>query len=272
MIWVILFVIGLVAGILGSIVGLGGGIILVPALLFLGTYAEAFHNITPQLAVGTSLLVIIFTGLASTLSYMKYKTIDYKSGLIFFIGSGPGSIIGAFVNNYLKVEQFQLYFGLLMIVLAIVLLFKDRLKPAKNKEIKGIVRHFKDLNGEEFVYGFRPLTGWSVAFVVGFLSGLFGIGGGSLMVPAMMLIFQFPPHVAVATSMFMITLSSIVSSITHITLGNIDWIFAAALIPGAWFGGRIGAVLNQKLKSNTVVILLRIILVIIGIRLIYQSF
>ena len=95
---------------------------------------------------------------------------------------------------------------------------------------------------------------------MGFLSGIFGVGGGSLMVPTMILVFFFPPHVATATSMFMILPTSLLSSITHITLGNVDWLYALALVPGAWIGAKVGVFLNTKLKSKTIVLILRTIL------------
>lgn len=79
----ILIILGLIAGTIGSLVGLGGGIVIVPSLLFLSGFTGLFHHVTPQMAVGTSLFVIIFTGLSSTIAYMKYKTVDYKSGLLF---------------------------------------------------------------------------------------------------------------------------------------------------------------------------------------------
>lgn len=91
------------------------------------------------------------------------------------------------------------------------------------------------------------------------------------MVPTMILIFFFPPHVAVATSMFMILPTSILSSITHIALGNVNWLYAIALVPGAWIGAKVGVYLNTKLKSKTIVLLLRAILVIVGIQLIYEG-
>src|SRR6476659_8307737 len=103
--WIVLVLIGLAASSLGSLIGLGGGIIVVPSLLYLGTL-PGFDHITPQVAVGTSLFTMIFTGLSSTLSYMKHKTIDYKSGLIFLIGSGPGSILGAWVTESLDLHSF----------------------------------------------------------------------------------------------------------------------------------------------------------------------
>ena len=84
--------------------------------------------------------------------------------------------------------------------------------------------------------------------------------------------FAFPAHIAVATSMFIVFLSAIVSSATHISLGNVSWIYALILIPGAWIGGKIGAYINTKLSGNAVINLLRITLIILGTRLIIISF
>ncbi len=119
--FIILAVIGLAAGIIGALVGLGGGIILVPATLFVGINLGMIDGITPQTVVGLSVIMMIFTGLASTLSYMKTKTIDYRSGLIFFVGSIPGTLLGAFVNKGLDLPSFNLYFGILLIILSTLL-------------------------------------------------------------------------------------------------------------------------------------------------------
>jgi uncharacterized protein len=269
--WIILILIGLVASSLGSLIGLGGGIIIVPALLSLGAFTQAFGEITPQIAVGSSLFTMIFTGLSSTLAYLKHKTVDYKSGLIFLIGSGPGGILGAWMNKTLEIHSFNIYFGVFMVLISIILMLKSKLKPLPFKVEKGIIRVFTDPKGETFEYGYRAIVAIIISFAVGFLSGMFGVGGGSLMVPAMIVIFLFPPHVAVATSMFMIFPTSLLSSITHISLGNVNWLFTLALIPGAWIGAKIGVNLNTKLKSSTIVTILRVILVIIGIRMVYQG-
>lgn len=269
--WILLVLVGLLAGTFGSLLGLGGGIIVVPVLLFLTPHLPILQGLTPQVVVGTSLVVIIFTGLSSTIAYMKYKKVDYKSGLLLFIGSGPGALIGAWVNKSLNHDSFSVYFGLFMIGCSILLFFKDRMKPRQKDRKSGYVRSYINDDGETYTYGFHPVLGTFIAFGVGFLSGLFGIGGGSLMVPAMIMLFLFPPHIAVATSMFIIFLSSIVSSITHISLGNVNWVYALLLIPGAWFGGKWGAKMNQQLKSKQIIQLLRIILVIVGIRLIIQG-
>lgn len=268
--WIILVIVGVLASSLGSLIGMGGGIIVVPALLYLATLPE-FSHLTPQVVVGTSLFTMIFTGLSSTLAYMKLKTVDYKSGLIFLIGSGPGSILGAWVTEKLDLHSFNLYFGLFIIFVSFVLMIKDKLKPLPFRKDKGVVRQFTDNIGRNFEYGFSPIVAILISFVVGFLSGIFGIGGGSLMVPTMIILFFFPPHVAVATSMFMILPTAILSSITHITLGNVNWLYALALVPGAWIGAKVGVFLNTKLKSKTIVWIIRIILIVVGVRLMYQG-
>lgn len=269
--YIILILLGFIAGTIGSLVGLGGGIVIVPALLFLGSSTTLIGEVSPQVAAGTSLLVIIFTGLSSTIAYYKQKRVDYKSGLIFFIGSGPAGILGAWVNKQLNVDTFSIWFGVFMIFMSFVLMYKDKLKPLKRKSEKGIWRTYTDEEGNEQSYGFRPLVAIAISVVVGFLGGLLGIGGGSLMVPAMILLFFFPPHIAVATSMLLLFLTSITSSVAHIAMGNINWLYALALIPGAWFGGKAGALLNQKLPGKTIVTLLRIVLIIVGIRLIFSG-
>ncbi|SDH61837.1 hypothetical protein SAMN05192534_10849 [Alteribacillus persepolensis] len=271
MVWVILVLTGLGAGMLGSLMGLGGGVIVVPALMIYGGMHPFFSDVTPQTAVGTSLLIMIFTGLSSTLAYMKQKTVDYKAGLIFFIGSGPGALFGVWLNKDLDVAPFLICFGLFMIMVSFILIIRNRLKPLPIKG-KGIRRVYTMENGNEIEYGFTPVFAIVLSFIVGMFSGLFGIGGGSLMVPAMILMFGFPPHLAVATSMFMVLLSALISSVSHIALGNVEWLYALALIPGAWVGAKAGALINRKLNSTTLVMILRIFLIVIGIRLMWQGF
>lgn len=264
--FVILALIGLTAGVIGALVGLGGGIILVPATLFIGVSLGWIDGITPQSVVGLSVIMMIFTGLGSTLSYMKTKTVDFRSGFIFFIGSIPGTLLGAFVNKGLDLPSFNLYFGILLIILATLLLVRDYLKPVKWFVNRGKTREFTDAHGKKYVYGYPIWFALLLTFGVGFASGLFGIGGGSIIVPAMILLFLFPPHVAVGTSMFMVFLSAIVNSVTHISLGNVPWLYTIPVVPAAYFGAKLGAHLNKKMKSETLVFVLRIILLLLGVR------
>jgi len=264
--YILLALIGLFSGIVGALVGLGGGIILVPATLFLGGSLGLIPGITPQNVVGLSVIMMIFTGLASTLTYMKTKTVDYQSGLIFFAGSIPGTILGAWVNKGLDLPSFNLYFGILLIILATLLLVRKYLKPVQWFVNNGKKKTFTDPQGTNHLYGYPVWFALLLTFGVGFASGLFGIGGGSIIVPAMILLFLFPPHVAVGTSMFMVFLSALVNSASHISLGNVPWLYTIPVVPAAFIGAKIGASLNQRIKSETLVFALRIILLLLGVR------
>jgi len=269
--FIFLVIIALFSGLIGSLVGLGGGIILVPATLYVGLNLGMIPDITPQKVVGLSVVMMIFTGLASTLSFMKSKTVDYKSGFIFFIGSIPGTMLGAWVNKGLDLPSFNLYFGILLIILATILLVRDRLKPVKWFVKNGVQQEFTDNEGNTFVYGYPIWFAIILTFGIGFASGLFGIGGGSMLVPAMIILFLFPPHVAVATSMFMVFLSSLVNSASHIYLGHVPWLYTIPVIPGAYIGAKLGAALNKRIKSDTLVVALRVILLLLGIRSIIEG-
>lgn len=272
MVYILLAVIGVCSGIIGALVGLGGGAILVPATLYIGTKLGMIPDLTPQKVVGLSVIMMIATGLASTLSYMKSKLVDYKSGLIFFIGSAPGTILGAYINKGIDLPSFNLYFGILLIILAIILLIRDYLKPIDWFVNRGMKQTFSDLKDDkEYVYGYPIWFAILLTFLIGMASGLFGIGGGSMIVPAMIILFAFPPHVAVATSMFMVFLSSIINSASHIYLGHVPWLYTLPVVPGAYIGAKLGAAVNKKINSNTLVFALRIILLLLGIRSIYEG-
>ena len=269
--FVALALIGLASGIIGSIAGLGGGTILVPVTLFVGLNLGMIPDITPQSVVGLSVIMMIANGLGSTLSYMKVKTIDYRSAFLFFAASIPGIVLGALVNKNVSLQSFNLYFGILLIVLSTLLLTRKYLKPIRWFVDNGKKMKFTDPQGKTHIYGYPIWFAILLALFIGFTSGLFGIGGGTMIVPAMILLFLFPPHVAVATSMLMVFLSAIVNSISHISLGHVPWLYTIPVVPGAYFGGMLGAYLNSRMKSETLVLVIRIILLIFGLRSIYEG-
>ena len=268
-----MFIIGVASSMFGSLVGLGGGLIFVPVLLFLSNYYDAFSWVNPQSVVAMSLLLMIFTGLSSTLTYLKGKRVDVKSGFIFLIGSIPGALTGVWLNKYFHTGTFELYFGILVIILSILLIIKDKVQnitlAGNRKQKKFYVHRTIFLYNKEITYSYSVILGIMIAFIVGMLSGLFGIGGGSLMVTAMILLFGFPVHIAAPTSMFMIFFSSLTSSSAHIIAGNVVWLYALASIPGAWIGGILGAKLNQKLQGNIIEWILRLVMLVMGFNLIF---
>lgn len=263
-----LICIGVVAGTVGSLIGLGGGIIIVPALLFLSEWIPSFE-MTPSLAVGTSLVLVILTALSSTHGYAKEKRVDFHSGWVFFATCGPGAVFGAYLTRFFQADLFFIAYGLLMVIIALILFLKDRFPRGWIQY--DVERTFTDLSGETYRFGYHRWTALIVSFVVGFISGLFGVGGGSLLVPMMMILFQYPPHIATATSMFTILLTSIIGSFTHLFQGNIDWYAVLFLAPGAWIGGKCGVWISKKLTSRGLLNLLRFAFLFIAFRMMVKG-
>ncbi|TDL98875.1 sulfite exporter TauE/SafE family protein [Macrococcus brunensis] len=267
---VLLILLGVGSAILGSLVGLGGGIIIVPSLIFLGG-AGLLAGITPQTAIGTSTVILIATGLSASIGYIKAKQVDIKSGFLFLIGIIPGAIVGAYLSHFLTLKSFNLYFGLLMIFMSIVLMFRDKIKPIKLFQNPERMRTFTDAKGQTYEYSIAPVPAVIATFFVGCLTGLFGIGGGALMTPLMIIAFRFPPHIAVGTSMLMILFSSLSGAISHIVLGNVIWHYAIILVISSFIGATIGVQINRRAKSETVVLILRLIMLALGVYLIIKS-
>ncbi|PZD95626.1 hypothetical protein DNH61_13985 [Paenibacillus sambharensis] len=265
---ILLVLLGLLAAVFGSIVGLGGGIIIVPSLMLFGSVLTG-GEISHAAAVGTSLAVLIVTALASTISYTKKKRVDFRIGWMLFITSGPAAMLGSALTGQLQGGWFQLMFGVFMLLMAGLLIARDFIKPSAR--IWPISRTYVDPEGQSHEYGFALLPGLLVGFGVGLVSGLFGIGGGSLFVPVMVLLFRFPPHVATATSMFVIFLSSILGSGVHAVVGETDWRLVLALIPGAWIGGKVGAYIAVRMSGKGLLWLLRVTLFILSAQLIIEG-
>lgn len=269
--FILLAIIGVVAAIVGSLIGLGGGIVIVPLLLFLGIQFDVLTGITPQIAIGTSSLVLVFIGLSSVLSYNKSKQVDWKNGKYLLIGIIPGAMLGSYTSSFFTIDSLKLYFGLFIILVSFILLYRDKIKPFKIFQDEKYIRPHTDVHGEIHYYGFPPYIGIIGSLVAGFASGLFGVGGGALMTPMMIILFLMPPSIAVGTSMFLILFGSLSSATGHLFQGNIHFLYAAILIPAAYLGAKIGVILNRKLNSNAVVFILRMVLLLLGIYMIVDS-
>ncbi|MGI8384087.1 sulfite exporter TauE/SafE family protein [Robertmurraya sp. P23] len=256
----LLVFIGMFAAICGSLVGLGGGFIIVPSLAIL-------YNFPVSNIVGTSMAVLVFSSISSTLVFAKQKRIDYKSGALFALAMIPGSILGAWIADFITSKAFFISFGLFMLLMAISLL----LKPSKSFSIKPTTtRTIVDSTGKEYSYSFHLQVGTFIAFLVGFLSSLFGIGGGSVMVPTMVLLLTFPVHIATATSSFFILITAVIGSISHMVFDHILWEKVIFLALGSIIGGHLGAKLAAKVPEKTILGVLSTCLIVVAIRLMFN--
>lgn len=265
---VLLFLIGVVSATFGSIVGLGGGIIIIPSLLYLDPLL-LHRGVTSSSAVGTSMVVLVITALSSTLSFVKRGKVDMRSGWLFFAGSGPAAMLGASFTGLMNPDAFQVAFGAFILFVTALLLVKNRIRPFP---IRGNYRRsYTDETGAAREYGYPIPAALALSACIGIVSGLFGIGGGSLFVPLMILFFGFPAHMAAATSMFVIFLSSITGSAGHALYGEIDWFAALLLAPGAWLGGKLGAAIASRLSGEGLLWVMRVTMALLGVRMIWNG-
>lgn len=246
---VILVAVGLGAGTLGSMLGVGGGIIMVPALTFLG--------LPPVQTASTSLIAVASTSISSTIEYSRQKRIDYRLGLEMAAFAIPGAILGAILSEYLSAESFKLYFGILLILTGIYVLYKNSiLKDASAR------RRSMALQAAVFV----------ATFGAGIISSLFGVGGGIIFVPAMLLVLGLTMQRAAPTSQLTLMLTSIAGVIMHAYLLHPDYLQALVLSVGAFAGAQIGARVSRTAKELLLQRLLGFALIAVAIELVIDWF
>ena len=241
-------VLGFAVGTFGTLVGIGGGVILIPIFLLIMHW-------TPQHAIGTSLTVVFFNALSGSIAYIKQKKVYYDAAVRFSLATLPGAILGSYLADYFTGYSFRIAFGILLMIMALLMYFR----PTKKNEQQ-------EFNKDTFTYN-RTL-GVVISAFVGFLSSILGIGGGIIHVPAMIFLLSFPTHISTATSHFVLAVSSFFGVVSHFFLGNILMKEALLLSVGAVAGAQFGAYLAVKTKSRLILTLLSLALFSLGLRLI----
>ena len=237
---------GFAAGILGSIIGLGGGIIVVPVLTFFG--------FPPTLAASNSLFAAFSNAVGSTVSYSRQKRIDYSLGLKLGLLSIPGTVLGAYVSSDVTPGIFKILFGLVLVSSAAYIFLR---KKIETKE-KNLTKHMII-----FVI--------AATFFAGIISSFFGIGGGIVFVPLMVVGIGMTMKKAAPTSQFILLFASMSGIITHSMLGHPDFLQAGLLAAGAFVGGIIGARISLDIKERFLQILVSAIIIIAAIKLFFDS-
>ncbi len=253
-------------GIISSMIGVGGGFLIVPILVLI--YAISTH-----LAVGTSVVMIVFTALSSTFAYARQRRIDYSLGSILATGSIPGAALGAYATSFISPAGLASLFGVFLIIVAVrMLIAPNDSKGEKRSRIWGWIRRIKDAQGHVFQYEANMVPGIALSLLAGFASGFFGVGGGAVMVPVMVLVMTMPMHIAVATSMFIMIFTSVSAATTHILLGNVLADSAIALGIGIVFGTQVGAFAARRLRARSLQRVFAAFLLVIGARMALQYF
>lgn len=242
---------GILVGLLGALLGIGGGMVIVPLLVFAWDYE-------PQLAIGTSVLVVLMNAVSGTWGYVRQKKVCVDAALKFAVATVPGAFLGSYAAEYLQGRLFYLVFGAFFVLAAINMYRKA------NKEAAG-----KTAGEVPEVYNWKLGVLCSVG--VGFLASILGIGGGIVHVPFMVYVLNFPVHVAIATSTCILAVSSLAGLVSHAMLGHIVWTSGLAIGAGAFVGAQGGVVLAQRLQSGILMKLASVLVLITGIKFLMNA-
>lgn len=248
-----IFIISIVAGVLGSILGLGGGIIITPVLTL-------FFGVDIKYAIGASIVSVIATSSGAAVAYIKDKITNIRIGMFLEIATTTGAITGAFLSGVISPKYLYFIFGILLLYSAIAMVKKSKDELPKNVELHPIAKRLK-LNGEYYdkilqkqiqynvdgIYG-----GFGMMYVAGVISGLLGIGSGIFKVMAMDLFMKLPLKVSSATSNFMIGVTAAASAGVYLLRGDIDPKISAPVALGVLLGATAGTKIMQNLKSKTI--------------------
>jgi len=243
-IWLILL--GFAAGVLGSMIGLGGGIIIVPVLTFLG--------FSPTAAASNSLFGALSNAVASTISYSRQKRIVYPLGLKLGLLSVPGTVLGALLSTDIAPDIFKILFGFVLIASAVYIFVRKKIETAE-----------KTFSIQMMIFAV------SASFFAGLISAFFGIGGGIVFVPLMVVGMGMAMKKAAPTSQLILLFSSLSGVITHSLLGHPDFMQAGFLAIGSFIGGLVGARLSIDVKERYLQIIISVVILIAAGKLFIDS-
>jgi uncharacterized protein len=262
---------GFILGAYGTLVGAGGAFILVPILLLMYPEARA------ETITSISLAVVFFNCLSGSLAYAGTKRIDYKSGLLFSVATVPGAVLGTLATAYVKRGVFDAMLGVVLIVAAVFIYLRPEPAASRRKTTASPGQYRRvlvDSEGEVHEFSYNLNLGLALSFLIGFMSSLLGIGGGIIHVPVLILLLNFPVHIATATSHFMLAIMALTSTIIHAGTGG----FAhggvnrtIVLSVGMIIGAQLGAILSPRLRGSLIVRALAIALALVGLRLLWVA-
>jgi uncharacterized membrane protein YfcA len=267
--YALLVALGFGIGTLGTLIGAGGGFLLMPILLL-------WHpERSPAMLTAVSLAIVFANATSGSLSYARMKRIDYRSGLLFLSVGIPGAVLGARVVDYVPRLYFNLIFGLLLLAAGLFIILRPVRETSQRAALGDCFRRtVVEADGTRHQYGYSLPLGMTLSFLVGFASSLLGIGGGIIHVPAMVHLLSFPVHLATATSHFILAAMALSGTIVHLLDGTLSGQLptVAALAAGAIAGAQLGARLSNRVHSRWIMRILGVALGLVGARILVSVF
>ncbi len=266
----ILISLGLVVGFLSGMFGVGGGFLMTPLLMLMG--------IPPAVAVASEANHILAASVSGFLAHLRRKNIDFLMGIILLIGGIVGSFLGVYVLKYLLSIGYEKIFisisYVVILLLVGVLMLKESLislRHVSDGKIKKLHEHvwfhglplkLKFRKSHLYISVLPPII---IGFFVGVLSSVMGVGGGFILIPAMIYILGMPTQIVVGTSLLQIVFVTLIATIMHSYVNQtVDVMLSSLLLLGAVVGAQIGTRVMVRLKGEQIRFLFAIIIIIVA--------
>jgi len=238
-----LFVAALAASALGSMVGLGGGFLMVPIL-------RLAFGFDPAVAAGMSLAMVVANGASSTIANLRARRVNLRVGLLVVAGGIPGALLGSRIVERIASPIFDWLFAALVVGVALDFALRRSRLALSGTNREGAPRTM------------HPVASVLAGFFAGILGGLFGIGGGIAIVPALAYFSDVPIHSITATSQFAIALTSPIGFVAHALAGDVDFLRAIPLFLGGIVGGTLGPRIAARMHAAQLLSVVSIALVL----------
>ncbi len=265
---------GGLVGVLSGMFGVGGGFLITPLLFLAG--------IPPAVAVATSANQIVASSFSALLAHLRRKTVDFPMGSVLLVGGLAGSFLGVFIFNLLKSQGqldllvklcYVVFLGIvggLMLIESLRALWRAHKtgKPAprtKHNWVHNLPFKMKFRVSGLYISVIPPIM---VGLLVGILAAIMGVGGGFIMVPAMIYLLGMPTKVVIGTSLFQIIFVTAFTTLLHaVTNNTVDLVLAVLLILGGVIGAQIGTRIGARMKAEQLRILLALLVLAVCIQL-----
>jgi uncharacterized membrane protein YfcA len=267
----LLFVTSIVAGFLGALTGLGGGVVIVPVLTLL-------FKVDIRYAIGASLVSVIATSSGAAVAYVREGLSNIRIGMFLEVATTLGALLGAYLTAKVSSHWIAIVFGLVLLYSAVSSFLQkaDRVPVAATAvnplaarlELSGT---YPGPNGGEPYTAQHVPLGFGIMFGAGTLSGLLGIGSGAVKVLAMDQAMKLPFKVSTTTSNFMIGVTAAASAGIYLSRGYIDPSIAMPVMLGVLVGALLGTHILVKAKVNTLKSLFALVIVVLGCEMIYSG-
>lgn len=266
----LLFITGYVAGVVGSLTGLGGAVVLIPVLIL-------FLDVNLYYAIGASIMAVIANSSGAAMAYLQGGYTNLRIGMFLETAAVVGALVGGILILYIKPNMLGVILGVVLILSAYLTIKRKEDKESQHFSHPWAVKlqlesDYPTKEGLKSYQVQQVPVAWTTMFIAGILSSLLGIGSGVLKVLAMDQAMKLPYKVATATSNFMIGITAAVAAGIYFSRGYIDPIITFPIVIGVLLGALSGAKMLPKIKVHALRIFFSIIITILGVQLIYKAF